>query len=174
MKYIKNYETLYSIDIQGRLFSHVSDKYLTPRRDKYGYLLINLYKDKISSTFKVHRLVAETFIPNPENKLQVNHINGIKSDNRVENLEWATHSQNQRHAYSLGLNYISEYQKSQTSKINKKKLKVDQYWIHPEYGTFVGGQRELSRLFNRPNQGNLAKLVRGQVRSVKGWTLIDP
>lgn len=67
------------------------------------YLTVQLYIDGKRVERNVHRLVAKTFIPNPENKPCVNHINGIKTDNRVENLEWATYSENTQHALSNGL-----------------------------------------------------------------------
>lgn len=69
------------------------------------YLRVDLCKDGKHKSKRIHRLVAEAFIPNPENKRTVNHISGDKTDNRVENLEWATHSENMKHAFRTGLNH---------------------------------------------------------------------
>jgi hypothetical protein len=76
---------------------------LKPAKDKKGYLRVALVKDGKLITYKVHRLVASNFLDNFNNKPQVNHINGIKNDNRVENLEWVNNSENILHAVKLGL-----------------------------------------------------------------------
>lgn len=68
-----------------------------------GYIQLILYVDKIRSNFIAHRVIAEIFIPNPNNKDTVNHKNGIKNDLRVSNLEWCTRSENSCHAYRTGL-----------------------------------------------------------------------
>lgn len=78
--------------------------YLRQAKDGKGYLRCALSKNNVLRTFKVHRLVASAFIPNPNDYPQVNHINGIKHDNRAENLEWCDNSMNQIHAYANGLN----------------------------------------------------------------------
>lgn len=74
--------------------------------DLSGYHIVTLLNNKIQSTKTIHRLVAIAFIPNAENKRTVNHKNGIKTDNRVENLEWNTYSENMNHSFKNGLRKI--------------------------------------------------------------------
>lgn len=69
----------------------------------HGYLTTTLHKDTKNKRHYVHRLVAQAFIPNPENKPQINHKNGIRSDNDLSNIEWTTQSENMIHAYKTGL-----------------------------------------------------------------------
>lgn len=101
-KDIKEYEGIYKISNLGNLQSRAKNKnwkLLKSNYGHYGYLTVGLYKNKKASNFRVNRLVAEAFLPNPKEKPVVNHINGIKWDNRVENLEWVTYSENGLHAY---------------------------------------------------------------------------
>lgn len=113
---IAGYEGLYQVSNYGNIKSlgnnkSRKEKILKPLVKK-GYLIVTLYKKGVSTNYCVHRLVAQAFIPNPDAKEQVNHINGIKSDNNVQNLEWNTASENVQHAYDLGLCEKSRKDKS--------------------------------------------------------------
>ena len=95
-KDIEGYEGLYQVSNMGRVKSLRNNILMSPRDEGHGYYQVNLYKDGKSKMFRVHRLVAFAFIPNddPINKNEVNHINEIRNDNRVENLEWCDRKYN--------------------------------------------------------------------------------
>lgn len=116
-KDIPGYEGLYQVSSLGRVKSlpkrkgkglgYVKDEeILKASVEKYGYARVVLHKDGVRKKCQVHRLVAETFIPHTDCKHQVNHINCNKADNRVENLEWCTGSENTAHAYQNGLVHL--------------------------------------------------------------------
>lgn len=105
-KDIKGFEGLYQISSLGRVKSlnyrrSGKTKILKLNKHKFGYLHIQLHKDNKNFTYRVHRLVAEAFIPNSDNKPCIDHINTIRTDNRVENLRWVTHIENMNNPLTL-------------------------------------------------------------------------
>ena len=100
---IEKLSNLYAVSSTGKILSIRSNKLLSPFLSKRGYLLVITSIDAYTKKYLVHRLVAETLLSNLDNKPQVNHINGIKTDNRVDNLEWVTQSQNNKHSYHIGI-----------------------------------------------------------------------
>lgn len=169
-KDIKNYEGIYQVDEIGnvRRISYQDKgnigKYklpfvLKPRLDKDGYKRVTLQSKHIAKNKYVHRLVAEAFIPNPENKPQVNHIDGNKANNNVKNLEWVTQSENRIHC----LMFLNPQLKN-----NKNSKKVIQYSIDNKMLNEFPSAKEAGRILHI-SQGHISEVCRGEKRTYKGY-----
>jgi len=126
-KQIKGYEGRYLVSNYGRIKSMPNKSWSTERILKpvnQTYSFIDLCKDGKVKKLTIHRIVANAFIDNPLNKPDVNHINGNKHDNRLENLEWVTKSENQRHAVKLGLINCKGTKNSQSKLSEEKVIKI--------------------------------------------------
>lgn len=117
-KSIVGYERLYSISTEGRIKSHFHNAFLRPADNGKGYKFVWLNKNGRRERFYVHRLVALVFIPNPQNKPQINHKDCNRSNNYVENLEWVDNYEQMQHASRNGKLHSSDFQKQQTSIAN--------------------------------------------------------
>lgn len=133
-KDIKGYEGYYQISNFGNVkslkFNHGTRSKLLKPFDNEGYTRVKLFIKNNGKRFLVHRLVAENFIPNPKNKPFVNHIDGNKSNNFVENLEWVTSSENVVHAIQNGLRPPNVICKRKKGKDNPLSKPLNQYDIN--------------------------------------------
>ena len=153
MKDIKNYEGLYAVTPEGEVWSYKRKKFLKPRADRYGYLYIDLYKDNVMKTYKIHRLVAEAYLPNPENLPQINHRDENKTNNCLQNLEWCDCKYNN--------NYGTRNEKIS----NSKKIPILQYDLD---GNFI---REWSSAIDvgREVRGGICQCLKGKTKTAYGY-----
>ena len=129
IKQVQNYEGLYEVDNLGNIYSlprrgtSKNKIKIKTRVNKFGYEQCVLMKNNKMKTHLVHRIVAIAFIENKNRLPQINHINGNKQDNRVENLEWCSCSQNTRHAFEKNLNGFRDKVLQNCQKMNKDMYK---------------------------------------------------
>lgn len=137
MKCVKNFETRYSITIQGEVYSHLSNRFMKTYLDRDGYECLGLTRsDGVQVTSHVHRLVALTYLENPENLPCVNHKDGIKRNNHFKNLEWCTHQHNRLHA--LENNLVPNYRVHEESLAFKVISYIMDGWTKKEVSESLG------------------------------------
>lgn len=146
----------------GKGFYNKSQVLLKPSQNHKGYPIAYLGANNEKRTIPIHRLVAIAFIPNPNNLPQVNHIDGNKQNNRVDNLEWCTNSDNQLHAWKMGLQRVS----GNAGKPKRAVLQYDKDWnlIH-EYPSIA----DASRAVGEKSKSNIGECCRGRKKSVQGY-----
>jgi hypothetical protein len=164
-KQIEEYD--YEINYNGVVRRISNKKVKKSHLRKSGYVAIQLCFDNKRKSFYLHRILAKCFIINPENKKYVNHINGIKSDNSVENLEWCTHSENMLHAFKNNLSKPhSKLKKLQQKEAEKKKKKVYHYDNKLNLLNTFNSVKEAEKELDY--KGNIAKYCRTNKITNKG------
>ena len=161
---IPNYEGLYQASNLGRI-RNIKGRIMKQNEDKDGYMIITLHKDGKAKTHRVHRLVLEAFKANTEGKPEVNHRNEVKSDNRLNNLEWVTSKQNANHA-------TRNARITATNKANGIYKKLAEKNSIPVYcitnNKVYESAREAARILNLDN-ASIMRCCQGKYKQTKGY-----
>lgn len=183
-KDVPGYEGLYMVSNIGRIFSYHRKRMLIPKRSKVGYLRVTLCDGHGNHWSQgMHRLVAMAFIPNPANKPTVNHINEIKDDNRVENLEWATIAEQNTHGTRIKRATAHTDWRARTAKIDYHDIASKHDYGRPDMcgrrltevskdGVVIGifeSQKEASN-YSGVSQSKVSRCISGMLKSSKGFT----
>ena len=155
---IKGYEGLYQVSNFGRVKRVKTNRVLKGSKHTHGYLVVGLYKNNTKSTKKIHRLVAEVFIPNTDNKPEVNHIDEDKTNNMVSNLEWVTAKENSNHGTRN-----ERRAKTQSIPIIVTNLTTGE-------STKFNSGTECARQLDL-DQGNITRVLKGRRNQTGGYTV---
>lgn len=168
-KDITGYEGLYQISNLGNVvslnFNRENKRKQLKKLTRTGYYYVCLSKNNVKKNKNLHRIIAEHFIPNPENKPQINHKNGIKKDNRIENLEWVTSKENMVHAWKNNLNYVSKKSIETAKKQCKKNF--SKTTLDTETGIFYDSFYDACYYLNLNYQNTTQKYYRNTFKRLK-------
>jgi hypothetical protein len=155
---VEGYEE-YQVSTMGNVksFYNGKEKILKPRKDKNGYLVVNLWKNGKGKTYKVHRLVAEAFLPNPDNKPQINHLSEFeKANNHYSNLSWVTPKENTNWG-------------TRTERMAKTRSKpVYQYTLDGQFIKEWPSVQEVERQLGY-SKGNICQCCLGKLKTAYGY-----
>lgn len=160
MRDIPGYEGLYAATSCGKIWSHKRKKFLRPFIVGSGYFCVKLCKNGKSLNHRIHRLIALTYLPNPDNLPEINHINEVKTDNYLNNLEWCDRKYN--------INYGNRTKRQIETRVGNYKIACYKKKTNEFVGYFAS-QSEAARELNLW-QGNITKAVRGLLKSTGGYT----
>lgn len=156
-KDVLGFEGLYKASSHGRVWSIRTNKEMKGVPDSYGYLRLGLYKENKRKYNSIHRIVAESFIPNPENKPQVNHIDENIKNNTLKNLEWVTEKENSNHG-------------TRNIRMAKTKhKKIDRYSLDGEYIDSFNSIKEAKDFLGCKDDSNISKCCKGKMKSAGGY-----
>jgi hypothetical protein len=173
---VVGYEGIYEVSSDGEVFrvgggmGAVAGRKLNPILGSHGYLYVHLYRDGVQKTHKVHRIVAKAFHHNPDNLPIVNHINGIRTDNRAENLEWCDKSHDVLHAYRVLGRKPSYGRKGKPRPEGAGSPKRPVRGTNITTGEVVDIEStHAAARFVNGSQGNIGKTCQGKYKHAYGW-----
>jgi hypothetical protein len=165
-KEIPGYDGVYFVSMNGEVYSKHRNRLLTPLKTNKGYINVTLQNGYKRKRHFIHRLIATAFIPNTENKPEVNHINLIKNDNRIENLEWVTGDENIKHYIDTVGVSLGRLDKP-VLMVNKKTNETKTFNSVNEATRYF--YPDLKNVALRKNSQRIRKVLRGDVKSFKGY-----